>query len=59
MLADILDGYFPYILKSKYPNGVFMKVVDKTEVKYVDSLEGDRIGSLEGAEEKQLKPPTK
>jgi hypothetical protein len=50
VLADILDGYFPYMLKAKYPNGVFMKVVDKTEVKYADSLEGDRIGSLEGAE---------
>lgn len=30
VLADILDGYFPYILKAKYPNGVFMKVIDKT-----------------------------
>jgi|JI6StandDraft_1071083.scaffolds.fasta_scaffold01045_22 hypothetical protein len=38
VLGDILDGYFPYILKQKYPNGVYMKVVDKTEVKYVDSL---------------------
>jgi hypothetical protein len=47
VLADILDGYFPFILKTKYPNGTFLKVVDKTEVKYADSLEGDRIGGLD------------
>lgn len=31
ILADILDGYFPYQLKNKYPNGTLLKVVDKTE----------------------------
>jgi hypothetical protein len=34
ILADLLDGYFPYILKAKYPNGVFLKVLDKTDEKY-------------------------
>ena len=29
ILGDLVDGYFPYILKAKYPNGVFLKVVDK------------------------------
>ena len=29
ILGDFIDGYFPYILKARYPNGVFMKVVDK------------------------------
>jgi hypothetical protein len=30
ILADILDGYFPYQLKKLYPNGTLLKVVDKT-----------------------------
>lgn len=34
ILGDLIDGYFPYILKGKYPNGVFMKVVDKVAEKY-------------------------
>ena len=29
ILSDLVDGYFPYLLKQKYPNGVFLKVVDK------------------------------
>ena len=29
ILGDFIDGYFPFILKARYPNGVFMKVVDK------------------------------
>lgn len=29
ILSDLVDGYFPYVLKAKYPNGVFLKVVDK------------------------------
>jgi len=28
-LADILEGYFPYLLKKKYPDGVFLKVLNK------------------------------
>jgi len=34
MLSDILDGYFPYDLKAKYPEGVPLKVIDKTSEKY-------------------------
>lgn len=26
ILADISDGYYPHILKSKYPNGVFIEI---------------------------------
>jgi UBX domain-containing protein 11 len=29
ILGDLVDGYFPFVFKGKYPNGVFMKVVDK------------------------------
>lgn len=31
ILSDILDGFFPYDLKRKYPDGVPLKVVDRTE----------------------------
>jgi len=34
ILSDILDGYFPYDLKSKYPEGVPLKPVDKCEETY-------------------------
>ncbi len=34
MLSDILDGYFPYDLKGKYPDGVVMKIIDHTEEAY-------------------------
>jgi len=30
ILRDILDGYFPFVLKAEHPNGVSMKVVDRT-----------------------------
>mmetsp|Transcript_2322 Transcript_2322/g.3695 ORF Transcript_2322/g.3695 Transcript_2322/m.3695 type:complete len:441 (-) Transcript_2322:121-1443(-) len=30
ILSDILDGYFPYDLKRKFPNGVPLKLVDRT-----------------------------
>jgi len=31
VLRDILDGYFPYALKDEYPDGVALKVLDRTE----------------------------
>lgn len=34
ILSDLLDGYFPYILKNKYPDGVFLKPLDKVNLKY-------------------------
>ena len=34
ILTDLLDGYFPYILKHKYPHGTLIKVLDKTDEKY-------------------------
>jgi len=35
MLSDILDGYFPYDLKTKYPEGVPLKPVDLTDEMYI------------------------
>lgn len=34
MLSDILDGFFPYDLKQRYPDGVPLKPVDCTEEDY-------------------------
>ena len=34
MLSDILDGYFPYDLKEKYPEGVPLKPIDMVDETY-------------------------
>ena len=34
ILGDLIDGYFPHVLKQKYPNGVFMQVRDRLAEKY-------------------------
>lgn len=36
ILGDLVDGYFPYVLKRKYPNGVFMKVIDKVAESFTE-----------------------
>ena len=35
MLSDILDGYFPFDLKKKYPEGVPLRPVDLTDDMYI------------------------
>jgi len=37
ILSDILEGYFPYDLKSSYPDGVPLKVINQTGEMYVKS----------------------
>jgi len=39
LIRDILDGYFPYALKDDHPDGVAMKVVDRTGYTFADWLE--------------------
>ena len=34
VLSDILDGFFPYDLKKKFPDGVPLKPVDVTDEEY-------------------------
>ena len=34
VLSDILDGYFPFDLKKKYPEGVPLKPVDLVDETY-------------------------
>lgn len=44
LLSDILDGYFPFDLKHKYPDGVPLRVVDKTSELYKP---GQKLGGLD------------
>jgi hypothetical protein len=37
ILSDILEGYFPYDLKAKYPEGVPLKPVDQCEKTHFDA----------------------
>jgi hypothetical protein len=38
LIRDILDGYFPYALKDDHPDGVAMKVLDRTSHVFADWL---------------------
>ncbi|KAG2379521.1 hypothetical protein C9374_006638 [Naegleria lovaniensis] len=38
-LTDILDGYFPYEFKEKHPDGVKLKIVDKTSEPFSKTVE--------------------
>eukprot|EP00762_Andalucia_godoyi_P000867 ANDGO_03865.mRNA.1 hypothetical protein NAEGRDRAFT_50561 len=43
-LKDLFDGYFPYEFKEKYPEGVFLKVVNKSSERFVQGQEDlDRV----------------
>lgn len=59
ILGDLIDGYFPYVLKHKYPNGVFMKACDKLTEQYSSEGSDEHITSLEANANKDFKPPSK
>mmetsp|Transcript_16067 Transcript_16067/g.27116 ORF Transcript_16067/g.27116 Transcript_16067/m.27116 type:complete len:92 (-) Transcript_16067:464-739(-) len=42
VLSDILDGYFPYDLKKKFPEGVQLEPVDCTDDTYTPDLASDK-----------------
>lgn len=48
MLSDILDGYFPYDLKKKYPDGVPLRSIDRTTEMFKSS------GSIQGVNDPSL-----
>ena len=55
ILSDILDAYFPYVLKSKFPNGVFLNVIDHTADLFDESKDTDgKKGQLIGGSEKKI-----
>jgi len=39
LIRDILDGYFPYALKDDYPDGVTLKVIDRTTLHFATWLQ--------------------
>jgi hypothetical protein len=41
---DIMDGYFPSELQEKYPDGVFINLIDKRNVAFVDPKKGSSNG---------------
>ncbi|KXZ46755.1 hypothetical protein GPECTOR_41g720 [Gonium pectorale] len=43
VLRDIMDGYFPYVLKNDFPDGVPLRVVDRSG-ESIDSAAGGRPG---------------
>ncbi len=46
-----MDGYFPYILKKKHPEGVALKLLDKLDTPYgnMPSSQFQDLGSLDQA----------
>ena len=61
ILSDILDGYFPYDLKTKFPDGVPLKIKDHTtEMHNAKPIAKDQnIFDKQQLEEKKLQPLTK
>lgn len=59
ILSDILDGYFPYDLKKKYPEGCPLKPVDYTDDMYSQQLQKDprfkQLGDLSGQKDAMSK----
>ena len=50
----MVDGYFPYVLKGKYPNGVFLKVTDKVAEKYDEENNAESINTFETKENNEF-----
>lgn len=59
ILSDLLDGYFPYVLKHKYPNGVFLKVQDKIAERFSEEGSEQAITTFESKEQNEFKAPSK
>ena len=54
ILQDIIDGYSPYILKERYPNGVLMKTVNNLHLSHDVKQSGDnKVGSCLATGEKK------
>lgn len=51
ILEDIIDGYSPYILKERYPNGIFMKCINKVHLEYESNKERDYNLNIKGVED--------
>lgn len=58
ILSDLVDGYFPSVLKGKYPDGVFLEVRDRTNEQYDASGEnnGESINTFGSQKNDEFKP---
>lgn len=59
ILADLIDGYFPFIFKAKFPNGVLLEVVDHIEQLYVQEKKEEKIIGSIGGSERDFEPMSK
>lgn len=59
ILADILEGYFPYQLKKEYPNGIQLKVIDRADEAFNPEKKGIKNADIHSIEEDALKPMSK
>ena len=59
VLSDILDGYFPYDLKKKFPEGVPLKPVDFTDEAYTGENKNNPKFKVFGDLEKDTAPMSK
>jgi hypothetical protein len=55
ILSDLVDGYFPFVLKARFPNGV----VDKIAEKYENESSSEAISTFDSNENKDFRPPSK
>ncbi|GHP06558.1 UBX domain protein 11 [Pycnococcus provasolii] len=56
VVEDILDGYYPYVIKDEYPNGAAIKIIDRTWRRGADASSfhafqgaGNRVGRKSAA----------
>lgn len=54
ILQDIIDGYSPYILKERYPNGVIMKPVNNVHVNHTKDNGVGVVGCRDTGEKKMM-----
>jgi len=58
-MQDILEGYFPSILKPKYPSGTLFKFMNKIDEDYSSKPFDGKMNDLSSIDENALKPQSK
>jgi len=60
IIEDILDGYFPALLKHKYPEGTLFKLVVKVEEDFATSIaNSNKVNDINNIEDRIFKPLSK
>jgi len=59
ILEDILEGYYPSILKQKYPDGTFFKLFNKLDTEYKNAATKNFMMDFGGLEEKDIVPESR